>query len=70
MTVLTERTSLHVPELHLFEDDGLTYAVDGAAPNWAVVEPAGRHLIETISQGRGSVTFGGLVYECVIASPG
>ncbi len=61
MTILAERTSLHVPELHLFEDDGLTYAVDGAAPNWAVVERTGRQLLETIAQGRGSVTFGGLV---------
>ncbi len=61
MTILAERTPLHLPELHLFEDDGLTYAVDGAAPNWVVVEPAGRQLLETIAQVRGSVTFGGLV---------
>jgi 7,8-dihydro-6-hydroxymethylpterin dimethyltransferase len=61
MTVLGARTPLHIPELHLFEDDGLTYAVDDAAPNWIVVEPPGRHLLETIDQGRGSTTFGGLV---------
>ena len=60
MTVLAARTPLHVPELHLFEDDGLTYAVDDAAPNWIVVEPPGRHLLETIDHSRGSVTFGGL----------
>src|SRR5712691_11194996 len=63
MTVLAARTPLHVPELHLFEDDGLTYAVDDAAPNWIVVEPPGRHLLETIDHGRGSVTFGGLVAQ-------
>ena len=61
MTTLAERTPLHVPELHLFEDDGLTYAVDGAAPNWIVVEPAGRRLLEIIARGEGSITFGGLV---------
>src|SRR5260370_36017500 len=58
---LTTGTPLHVPELHWFEDDGLTYAVDGAAPNWIVVEPAGRQLLETIASGDGSVSFGGLV---------
>src|SRR5260370_12267439 len=61
MTILAERTPLHVPELHPFEDDGLAYAVDGAAPNWIVVEPAGRELLESIGSGDGSVTFGGLV---------
>ncbi|MGH7700682.1 MAG: methyltransferase domain-containing protein [Gemmatimonadales bacterium] len=59
--ILAERTPLHVPELHSFEDDGLTYAVDGAAPNWIVVQSTGRRLLETIAAGRGSVTFGGLV---------
>ena len=61
MTTLAERTPLHVPELHLFEDDGLTYAVDGAAPNWIVVEPAGRRLLEIIAWGDGSITFAGLL---------
>ena len=61
MTTLAEGTSLHVSELHRFEDDGLTYAVDGAAPNWIVIEPTGRHLLETIARDSGKVTFGGLV---------
>src|SRR5919197_72303 len=61
MTILTERAPLHVPELHLFDDDGLTYAVDGAAPNWVVVEASGRRLLETIARGQGSITFGDLV---------
>ncbi len=61
MTILAERTPLHVPELHLFEDDGLTYAVDGAAPNWIVVEPAGRRLLAMITCRSSPVTFGELV---------
>ena len=61
MTILAERTPLHVPQLHVFDDDGLAYAVDGAAPNWIAVEPAGRELLQTIVGGNGSVTFGALV---------
>jgi len=38
MTVLAERTALHIPTLHFFEHDGITYAVDGDAPNWIAVE--------------------------------
>ncbi|MGH7545741.1 MAG: methyltransferase domain-containing protein, partial [Gemmatimonadota bacterium] len=59
--VVDARTSLHIPDLHLFEDDGLTYAVDPAAPNWIVVEPEGRRLLEAISAARGAITFGELV---------
>src|SRR5260370_17427289 len=58
---LATGTPLHVPELHWFEDDRLSYAVDAAAPNWIVVEPAGRHLLETIASHDGSITFGALV---------
>jgi len=58
---LATGTPLHVPELHWFEDDGLSYAVDAAAPNWIVVEPAGRHVLETIASHDGSITFGALV---------
>jgi 7,8-dihydro-6-hydroxymethylpterin dimethyltransferase len=61
MAALTARTPIYVPELHLFEDDGLTYAVDGAAPNWIVVEPAGRHILETIARSPGATTLDGLV---------
>src|SRR2546425_842930 len=61
VTVLAERTPLYLPDLSFFKDDGLTYAVDGAAPNWIVVEPAGRALLEAIMQGAGTVTFGALV---------
>ncbi len=65
MTVLADRTPLHVPELHWFEDDGLMYAVDSAAPNWLVVEPAGRDVLETIARGQGSTTFRELVAQYV-----
>ncbi|MGH7547606.1 MAG: methyltransferase domain-containing protein [Gemmatimonadales bacterium] len=61
MSILAERTPLYVPVLSFFEDDGLTYAVDGAAPNWIVVEPAGRQLLETIAGSAGFVTVNGLV---------
>ncbi len=61
MTVLTEGTLLHVPELHLFEDDGLTYAVNGAAPNWIVVDATGRYLLATLVRDNGAITFGALV---------
>ncbi len=59
--ILTERTPLYVPRLHFFDDDGLSYAVDGAAPNWVVVEPAGQRLLAAIAAAGGSLTFGGLV---------
>jgi MoaA/NifB/PqqE/SkfB family radical SAM enzyme/SAM-dependent methyltransferase len=51
--ILEERTPLYLPELHCFEAQGLTYAVDGSAPNWVVLESAGRDVLWTIIQGRG-----------------
>jgi hypothetical protein len=57
---LEDRTPLHLPELHLFEDDGLTYAVDGAAPNWVAVESAGRFLLDAIRATDHGITFGEL----------
>ena len=41
MNTLTERTPLHVPDLHLFEENGLTFAVDPTAPNWIALEERG-----------------------------
>jgi MoaA/NifB/PqqE/SkfB family radical SAM enzyme/SAM-dependent methyltransferase len=58
---LEERTPLYLPDLHLFEERGLTYAVDGAAPNWIVVEPHGRNILDAIAEGNGGLTFGELV---------
>ena len=60
MTLFGERSPLHVPALHLFEAEGLTYAVDGAAPNWIVVEPPGRELLRAIMQAGGKLTLADL----------
>jgi MoaA/NifB/PqqE/SkfB family radical SAM enzyme/ubiquinone/menaquinone biosynthesis C-methylase UbiE len=49
MITLTERTPLHVPQFHSFEHDGITYAVDGDAPNWIAVEERGAALLRTIA---------------------
>ncbi len=59
--VLADRTPLHVPALHCFDDGGLAYAVDAEAPNWVVVESAGRLLLDEIARGAGRITFGSLV---------
>ena len=48
MTVLSERTPLHLPDLHLFENDGITYAVDPEAPNWIAVDERGESLLTAI----------------------
>src|SRR5436853_2454801 len=49
MITLTERTPLHVPQFHSFEHDGITYALDGDAPNWIAVEERGASLLRTIA---------------------
>jgi 7,8-dihydro-6-hydroxymethylpterin dimethyltransferase len=59
--ILESGTRLHVPSLYLFEDDGLSYAIDPEAPNWIAVEPAGRSLLGAISAAGGELTFGELV---------
>ena len=61
MAVLEPGTRLHVPELYLFEDDGLSYAIDPEAPNWIVVEQEGRWLLDAISAAHGELTFAELV---------
>lgn len=37
MLELTERTPLYLPDLHTFEEGGITYAVDPEAPSWIAV---------------------------------
>ena len=37
------------PELHVFETDGVAYAIDPAAPNWVAVDGRGRELLDAIS---------------------
>jgi MoaA/NifB/PqqE/SkfB family radical SAM enzyme/ubiquinone/menaquinone biosynthesis C-methylase UbiE len=61
VAVLESGTRLHVPELYPFEDDGLSYAIDPAAPNWIVVEPEGRRLLTAIASAGGALTFAELV---------
>jgi MoaA/NifB/PqqE/SkfB family radical SAM enzyme/SAM-dependent methyltransferase len=54
MTVLAERTPLFVPELHLFEHDDITYAVDGNAPNWVAVDGRGAELLRAVASSPGT----------------
>jgi MoaA/NifB/PqqE/SkfB family radical SAM enzyme/SAM-dependent methyltransferase len=64
MVELAARTPLHLPPLFRFEEDGITYAIDAAAPNWVAVEPSGAELLELLAGGQpdGSPwTFGALV---------
>ena len=61
MITLSERTPLHIPEVHLFERDGITYAVDSEAPNWIAVEERGAELLREIrdtEHGGSPLTFG------------
>jgi MoaA/NifB/PqqE/SkfB family radical SAM enzyme/SAM-dependent methyltransferase len=58
--VLEHCTPLHAPAVQWFEERGLSYAIDGAAPNWIVVESAGRRLLEAIVEARGGLTLGAL----------
>ncbi len=60
MLTLSERTPLHVPDLHIFEDSGITYAVDPAAPNWAALEDRGASLLRQLIDAPG-ISFGALV---------
>jgi MoaA/NifB/PqqE/SkfB family radical SAM enzyme/SAM-dependent methyltransferase len=46
--LLEQTTPFYLPDLHLFDRDGLTYAVDAAAPNWIGLEPRGREVLEMI----------------------
>jgi len=60
MNTLEERTPLHVPDFHLFEENGITFAVDAAAPNWIALEERGASLIDRIQRSPG-IAFGALV---------
>ncbi len=61
MTTLEHRTPLHLPALQTFEQDGISYAVDPAKPNWIAVDGKGRELLDAISASAGKLTFGALV---------
>jgi 7,8-dihydro-6-hydroxymethylpterin dimethyltransferase len=60
MITLAERTPLHVPELHLFEENGITFAVDAEAPNWIAMEEGGAALLAELQREPG-IAFGALV---------
>ena len=60
MIALEDRTPLHLPDVCLFDNDDLTYAVDGSAPNWVVVDSAGRFLLESLQGGGLAPSFGSL----------
>jgi MoaA/NifB/PqqE/SkfB family radical SAM enzyme/SAM-dependent methyltransferase len=57
--LLTERTPLFIPDVHSFEHNGITYAVDAEAPNWIAVEERGASILQALAEAR--LTFGGLV---------
>ena len=59
MITLAERTPLHLPDIHLFENAGITYAVDAEAPNWIAVDDRGAEILSEIAAA--PVTFGELV---------
>ncbi|MDP9360871.1 MAG: radical SAM protein, partial [Acidobacteriota bacterium] len=64
MTVLAERTPLHIPQLHSFDNEGITYAVDAEAPNWVAVEERGAELLAWVRRAEESgvpIAFGSLV---------
>jgi MoaA/NifB/PqqE/SkfB family radical SAM enzyme/SAM-dependent methyltransferase len=61
MITLEHRTPLHVPDLHFFEDHGISYAVDHAAPNWIATDASGRTLLDSIVEYGAPPTFGNLV---------
>jgi MoaA/NifB/PqqE/SkfB family radical SAM enzyme/SAM-dependent methyltransferase len=61
---LADNTRLHVPELDTFEEAGITYAVDAAAPNWIAVERPGAEIIKVIREAQAAgapLTLGRLV---------
>lgn len=48
MTVLAERTPLHIPLLHAFTEDDVFYAVDSEAPNWIATDARGAQILREI----------------------
>lgn len=60
MTVLSERTPLHLPPLTSFRDDSAEYFIDGAAPNWIAVDERGAELLRWMTAGD-PLPFGSLV---------
>ena len=64
MPILAERTPLHVPTLHTFQHDAVTYAVDAEAPNWIAVDERGAAIVASIEAAQSTgrpISFGALV---------
>lgn len=64
MTVLAERTPLHLPALHTFREGGIAYAVAPDAPNWVALDEKGDALLSEIERAQAAgapLTFGALV---------
>ncbi len=55
------RSELHMPPLHVFREDGVSYVIDSEAPNWAAVDEPGRVLIDWIANDGHAPTCGQLV---------
>jgi MoaA/NifB/PqqE/SkfB family radical SAM enzyme/SAM-dependent methyltransferase len=60
MVSLTERMPLYVPNLHFFQQNGVTYAIDAEAPNWVALDARADSLIREIHQ-NGGTPFSALV---------
>ena len=63
MITLAHRTPLYVPELHVFDRDGVSYAIDAERPNWIAVDSKGKELLAEIPSNGGRLTFGDLVSQ-------
>ena len=64
MTVLAERTPLHVPGLHLFSKGDLHYAVHADAPNWVALDGRAQEILDVVREAGATgspISFGGLV---------
>ncbi|MGH7525830.1 MAG: methyltransferase domain-containing protein [Gemmatimonadales bacterium] len=58
---LEHGTSLYLPPLSFFEDQGISYAIDAAAPNWVAVDARGREVVDLIARHRRAPTLGRIV---------
>ncbi len=53
MNELDAGTPLHLPDLHVFHQSDVSYAVDSAAPNWIAVDARGREILDGIRRNPG-----------------
>lgn len=55
------RAPLFVPDLHLFTEAGLSYAIDAGRPNWIALEERGRAILDELVRAPGGYTENRLV---------